>query len=158
MFCAQNRGETLNSQHALNDCGKEFHACVGDHQITYILDGYCRETNCCYEYNGCEFHGCTTCLIDRRVKQPITGKTDEMLAVTKQKPQYVTEELKMNYVSILGHTFLKMIKENVELRLFTDQLDIQPRLNPWDAFRGGKTTACRLFYRADQNESFNTRT
>ena len=75
-----------------------------------------------------------------------------MLAVTKQKQHYLTEKLKMNYVSIWGHTFQKMINENAELRLFIDQLDIQPRLNPRDAFRGGRTNACRLFYRADQNE------
>ena len=153
MFCAQKRGETLYIQHAVNECEKEIHASVGDHKITYKLDGYCRETNTCFEYNGCEYHGCTTCLISRGVKQPITGRTpDEMLAVTKQKQQYITEKLKMNYVSIWGHTFQKMINENAELRLFIDQLDIQPRLNPRDAFRGGRTNACRLFYRADQNE------
>ena len=42
--------------------------------------------------------------------------------------------------------FNKMLEESEELRRFSKELDIQPRLAPRDAFYGGRTNAVKLYH------------
>jgi tRNA(Glu) U13 pseudouridine synthase TruD len=44
----------LNIIHCLN--GNEFKI------DKYSVDGYCKETNTVYEFQGCYFHGCPLCI------------------------------------------------------------------------------------------------
>jgi hypothetical protein len=50
-------------QHYLNHPDKEYKINVND--TVYKADGYCRETNTIYEYDGCIYHGCPKCFSDR---------------------------------------------------------------------------------------------
>lgn len=103
------------------------------------LDGYCSETNTAYEFNGCLWHGCPTCYIDkRRLLVPRTQHTiQELYALTVEKHRYL-KSIGMNVVTMWEHEFTKLVQENKEVSDFVTSLDIHERLNPRDAFLGGE--------------------
>ncbi|MCG8048774.1 MAG: DNA polymerase [Candidatus Thiodiazotropha taylori] len=120
----------------------------------YKLDGFCHATNTAYEYHGCIFHGCLTCLpTDREeTKHPLTKQSmSELYALTMKKKTYV-ESLGMNYVCIWEHEFLKECQTNSELRYFLQGLEVTDRLDPRDSFFGGRTNASQLYYKATESE------
>lgn len=54
--------------------------------------------------------------------------------------------LGFNVIEEWDHTFQDRKKENPELKKFVSDHDLQDRLNPRDAFYGGRTNAVKLFY------------
>lgn len=66
-----------------------------------------------------------------------------------QKTRATTDKLRsMGYSvkEIWEHDFQKMKKENDALKLFLKDHEIQDRLNPRDAFYGGRTNAVKLYH------------
>ncbi|GBM07440.1 hypothetical protein AVEN_26505-1 [Araneus ventricosus] len=47
------------------------------------------------------------------------------------------------------HDFLRMKRNDVSLKEICSQLEIVERMNPRDAFYGGRTNATRLFYQGE---------
>ena len=37
----------------------------------YKVDGYCRDTNTVFEFNGCKRHGCPKCIVHRRKQKTL---------------------------------------------------------------------------------------
>jgi len=74
------------------------------------------------------------------------------MAAVYQKTCDVTEKLRSMGHEVLEmweHTFAHMKKEDPALKAFANQHSIVERLNPKDAFFGGRTNAVRLFYEGD---------
>ncbi|GBM48104.1 hypothetical protein AVEN_34422-1 [Araneus ventricosus] len=65
-------------------------------------------------------------------------KTKERAAKIRSSGFYLKEMWK--------HDFLRMKRNDVSLKEFCSQLEIVERMNPRDAFYGGRTNATRLFY------------
>ena len=69
--------ENIDIEHAKNF--KEFSIKNNLTGCYYNADGYCRNTNTVYEYNGCYYHGCLKCYKNRDEINIEAGKTFEEL-------------------------------------------------------------------------------
>ena len=64
----------------------------------------------------------------------------------------LTEDLRLKYVCIWEHDWLKQVREDTDVQNFVDNLDIQDQLDPRDSFFGGRTNASKLRYTAKNGE------
>ena len=89
---------------------------VGQHRIKNTnrntADGYCKNINIIFEFQGCYYHGCKTC--KRTGINPTSKKTYEYLydKTQKKKENCIKEGYK--YIEIWGCEWTK-IKKNNEL-------------------------------------------
>ena len=128
-------------QHALRwgekwierDCGKK-----------YYVDGFSKRTNTVYEFNGCEFHGCPKC------KDP---EDFNHRRIQYEQLWRYTEAKKAELIA-LGYNYVSMSEcEFDRSKVFSDfkierlDLDEVIKLDPRDAFFGGRTNASKLYYK-----------
>lgn len=76
----------------------------------------------------------------------MTGTTMRVLA---EKTEETTENLRskgFRVVEMWEHTFTQEKKSNTELRDFIAGVEVIDRLNPRDAFFGGRTNAIKLYH------------
>ena len=139
--------EKVHIDHALNGRGEQK---IGG----YHVDGFSKENNTVYEFNGCFYHGCPQCYpLDRtRVKHPRTQQSmSELYAITEKKRQTL-ENLGYRVVTKWEHEFQFDLKTNDQCRSFVSTLDVVDRLDPRDSFFGGRTNALRLHYTVNSEE------
>ena len=139
-------------QHALSD--------LGEFKIpgtSYYVDGYDQQLCTVYEFHGCLFHGCLKCFPHERstLKHPYTEQTlNELYRATEVKKKRL-QELGYNYVEMWECEFKTCLRENVELTAFAKECDITTRLDPRDAFFGGRTNALTLYHEVDVSEKIH---
>ena len=80
----------------------------------YKLDGYCKETNTAYEFDGCYYHGCDICYKNKVDPDNQGSKSkleilQERRKATEDKRAYV-ESKNINYVSIRECRYKEMVK------------------------------------------------
>ncbi|GFT35662.1 uncharacterized protein TNCV_2849541 [Trichonephila clavipes] len=134
-FVAHTEGHRI--LHALNGTGEPKIA-------GYSVDGFCKETNTVYQYQGCFHHGCKICY-DGDLIHPLTGTTMRSL---RQKKEGVIDTLRQrgyNIIQMLEHDFVHL-KKTEKFQEFLLQHEVTDRLNPRDAFFGGRTNGIQLFY------------
>ena len=139
----------LPIQHALN---------VGEHKVVgtnYRLDGYVSPsfnsgTPLALEFMGCLWHLHDKCYKDVHLLK--TGQTQKELHALIEKKRKYLEQSGYEYIQIWECEFHDQIKTNSELKSFVQNLDIVCRLNPRDAFFGGRTNACQLHYKIKDTE------
>ncbi|GFQ82228.1 uncharacterized protein TNCT_105281 [Trichonephila clavata] len=134
-FVAHTEGHRI--LHALNGTGESKIA-------GYSVDGFCKETNTVYQYQGCFHHGCEMCY-DGDLIHPLTGNTMRSL---RQKKEGVIDTLRQrgyNIIQMLEHDFVNL-KKTEEFKEFFLQHEVTDRLNPRDAFFGGRTNGIKLFF------------
>ena len=68
-----------------------------------------------------------------------------------------TNDIKKTYsvVEMWECTYENLLKTNAEMRDYVSQLSIQEKLEPRDAFFGGRTNAVKLHYVAKENEQID---
>ncbi|XP_035219129.1 uncharacterized protein LOC118192299 [Stegodyphus dumicola] len=139
-FIAQK--ESIEIEHALN--GK------GERRLDGIsVDGYCKETNTVYQYYGCFFHGCSTCF-DGDALHPITKLPMSTLRQQTVDKTYQLRDRGYNVIEMWEHDEFEMKKKTDEkVKYFLLSHELQDRLNPKDAFFGGRTNAIQLYYEGD---------
>lgn len=96
----------------------------------------------------CRFHGCPSCFPhDRKsTRDPLTRHSlNELYYLTKKRERELTH-LGYEYVCIWEHEFREQLKNNEEMKEYVSALDITDRLNPRDAFFGGRTNAIKLYH------------
>ncbi|GFY74898.1 uncharacterized protein TNIN_225431 [Trichonephila inaurata madagascariensis] len=134
-FVAHTEGHRI--LHALNGTGEQKIA-------GYSVDGFCKETNTVYQYQGCFHHGCENCY-DGDLIHPLAGTTMRSL---RQKKEGVTDALRQrgyNIIQMLEHDFVHL-KKTGQFKEFLLQHEVTDRLNPRDAFFGGRTNGIKLFF------------
>jgi hypothetical protein len=76
---------------------------VGEYRINnsrYFADGYCEENNTIFEFNGCFYHGCKKCFLNRDDINIVNGKSyDDLYNQTQYKQQHCREQ-GYNYIEI----------------------------------------------------------
>ena len=129
-------------QHALNG---------GEHVIPSVgkVDGFCKDTNTAYEFQGCFWHGCEKCYTENTINpwnQIEMGELKKRTQVKKQKIKDQGYNLIEIYECELAKNldFKKWLKEN--------DVEIVTPLNPRDAFFGGRTNVTKLKYDFKDNE------
>lgn len=94
------KSDNIYIQHAMNK---------GEFKLSnsrYRVDGYCEETNTCYEFNGCFFHGCIKCHKPSKIN-PISKKLmAELYSETNKKERFIKEQ-GYNLVTIWEHDWNK---------------------------------------------------
>ncbi|KAG8174576.1 hypothetical protein JTE90_022442 [Oedothorax gibbosus] len=130
--------ESITICHALNG--------VGEVKVGGIsVDGFCQSTRTIYQFHGCFFHGCLQCF-NPDVVNPVTSYTMKLL---NDKTRENTEKLQrqgFTVVEMWEHDFKAEKKNNADLKSFLSTLEICDRLNPRDAFFGGRTNAVKLYH------------
>lgn len=74
------------------------------------------------------------------------------MASIRQKTKETTTMLRNQgflVIEMWEHDFAKLKSENAELKQFLKSHQVQDRLNPRDAFFGGRTNAVQLFYEGE---------
>ena len=120
---------------------------------TTYVDGYDPTTNTVYEFNGCFFHGCPTCFNNRDQTHPKLGN-QTMKEVYQSTMQRIAHLQYSGYnVIVMWECAWKQLKrQNLNIQPFLDQLTLTERLNPRDAFFGGRTNAVQLYYHVKDDE------
>ena len=123
-------------QHAMNG-GEHFIPSVGK------VDGFCKDTNTVYEFQGCFWHRCPKCYTSDQINPMNQRNMTELQRTTALKNEKI-KGLGYNLVEVYecdiqkDNAFIKYCK--------TNNVDIVMPLNPRDAFFGGRTNVTKLTY------------
>ena len=134
-------------QHALNG---------GEYRVPgtkYRLDGYDPLTRTAYEYQGCLWHACLTCYVDRSICHPRTKHPMDVLYINTLKKKNALLCRGYNYIEIWQHEFQDLLQKDSNVANFVSTLDLQHRLKPRQSFFGGRTNAVRLHYVCQPDET-----
>lgn len=116
------------------------------------VDGFCPETREIYQFHGCWYHGCVTCFKGGRNK-PLYKNTYETLDQRYEDTCVSSERLRK-----AGYIVIEMweceFKRNKRALEDTEKhpLFYNAPLNPRDAFYGGRTGACKMYYEIKNDE------
>ena len=123
------------------------HACNGGEQILKLndgkllkVDGFCRETNTVFQFQGCYYHGCPLCF-DTYM---INSKNNRYMKDLYENTVNIENKIKqtgLNLVQIWEHEF----DNNKDMKnIILDEVDLiePPKLR--DAFYGGRTEPIKL--------------
>ena len=127
-------------QHALNG---------GEHVIDEVgkVDGYCKDTNTVYEFQGCFWHGCPKCYSGDTINPKNQIDMAELNKRTIAKNKKI-EEFGYNLVTVyeceLTRDFKKWDKANPK--------EFVEPLEPRDSFFGGRTNVSKLKYDFKEGE------
>lgn len=119
----------------------------------YKVDGYSKETNTVYEFNGCFFHGCPSCYSCRTEKHLRLNNLTfyEVYERTLKRNQTIKDK-GFNFIEIWECQWVKMKENSPDIQNFVDRLDFMEPLNPRHAFSGGRTNATKLYVKAEGNQ------
>ena len=120
---------------------------------SYFVDGYDPITRTIYEFNGCLYHGCTSCYPNRQAKNyAVPDRTvEELYEATLNKRMAL---LRAGYVviDIWECEWDRLVDTNAEVQCFLASLELVPPLEPREAFFGGRTGAVSLHAVAGEGE------
>ena len=123
-------------QHALNG---------GEHVISKVgkVDGFCKDTNTAYEFQGCFWHGCEKCYTENTINPYNQVEMGELRNRTQIKNQKIRDQ-GYNLVEVYECELTK--NPDFKKWLKTNDVEIVTPLNPRDAFFGGRTNVTKLKY------------
>ena len=134
-------------QHARN-MGEKVINCLGSR---YLADGFDSKTKTVYEFNGCRFHGCPKCMVNKKIKDPRTGFTMKELHEMTIKRTAAIRASGYAVKEIYECQFDQMVKQNSELANFiANEVDVPPRMKIREAFYGGRTSCFTLYHECKQ--------
>lgn len=115
------------------------------------VDGYCDETKTIYSFLGCYFHACPQCYPNDRDRiDSRFGKTlNELFSDTKTRFKRLKKKGK---IVVIWECEFKKLQNQPDFSIFKKDYKHIGRLNPRDAFYGGRTNATKLFYECKPGE------
>ena len=117
----------------------------GSCSTSFKVDGWDAEQRIAYDFHGCFFHGCLDCY-ERKTINPLNGLTMQELYENTLAKKQKMEAAGYTYIEMWECKFKKKLKENEEAREFVEEIKYVTPLEPRDAFYGGRTNACKLFF------------
>lgn len=134
-------------QHARNR-GEKIIQC-GAHR--YSIDGFDVVTGTLYEFHGCRYHGCKSCMVSRKVRDPRTGFTMDDLHHMTVKRTAALRAAGYTVVEMYECSFNDEIRRDPELRSFiAEELDVPERMVIRQCFYGGRTSCFTLYHECDE--------
>ena len=128
----------------------------GERTIQYVgqVDGFCQATNTVYEFQGCFWHGCETCFPNRTERHTRLDNRQmwEVREVTKEKIAKL-KSCYYNVVEMWGCQWEEFKKKNQDCATFVKNLELKERMNPREAFFGGRTNAAKLHHQCADGET-----
>jgi len=103
---------------------------MGEHLIKnskYHADGYCKEKNIIFEFNGCFFHGCKKCFKNRNSVNKLTLKTHDELYDNTAKRKEFCQNQGYSFVSVWECDWKKIKKSPDLMKNYLDT--VRKKLN-----------------------------
>ncbi|XP_055342667.1 uncharacterized protein LOC129591156 isoform X2 [Paramacrobiotus metropolitanus] len=123
-----------------------------EHNIgPYHVDGYRDDIHMVYEFYGCRFHGCPKCVAPTTLHPFRDIPMSEIHKETLDREEYIRGQ-GYNLTCIWEHEFDEELKSNPEMKAFVSRLQFMDRLDPRNAFYGGRTNAVKLLHKVDGDE------
>ena len=94
------------------------------------------------------FHGCLDCY-ERRTINPLTGVTMQKLYENTMEKKQKLIAAGYGYEAMWECKFRKRLKEDEEAQEFIEGINYVTPLEPRDAFYGGRTNACKLYFEGE---------
>ena len=117
------------------------------------VDGYNPNTRTAYEFHGCFFHGCPACFPNRQVQIRMHDRQTmhDLYLRTQARDRAI---LQSGYsLQTMWECEWKRLKASREdIQGFVDGLELVDRLEPRDAFYGGRTEAVTMHAVADPDQ------
>ncbi|CAL1296137.1 unnamed protein product [Larinioides sclopetarius] len=129
--------EGIYIRHSLNGFGEQL---IEGNPV----DGFCVETNTIYQYQGCFYHGCAKCF-ERNIINPVSGISMNNLLLKSDENVKNLRLLGYTVIEMWEHDFI-LLKKTEEFIRIMEGHEIVDRLNPRDAFFGGRTNAVKLYF------------
>ena len=126
------------------------------HGTTFLVDGYCQDTNTVYEFQGCFTHGCPHCYPNRHEKhvRHYDRTMQDVYETTQQKIKQL-RALGYHVLEMWGCDWRRLKATSPDLQTFVDSLESTEPLNPRDAFCGGRTNAVKLYHRVTPGQKIH---
>ena len=127
--------------------------CIRTAQKFYFVDGYDCLTRTVYEFNGCLYHGCTSCYPNRDIKHYAAPDrtVEELYQATLAKRMALLRE-GYKVIENWECQWDRQVETNEAVQRFLKSIDLVPPLEPRDAFFGGRTGAVSLHSVAGEGE------
>lgn len=150
MELSKEKGEHVYIQHALNSPSGEHLL----HPSGYRCDGFDAVNGRVLSFNGCFWHGCKICVTSGRtgIRLQRSNQTmDDVYKLAQERDKYIRSQ-GFEHVVIWEHEFDRLVATDERMSTFVKNLDVQERLDPRDAFLGGRTETFRLNYKVKNGE------
>ena len=152
--------ENITIRHALNGLESKFGK--------YKVDGYCEATNTVYEFNGCKskayilfsihylfvglWHGCPNCYRNGNMIASGSYLTmHEKFQNTLDKEEKL-KKMNVHMITMWECDLKLMLKTDSDMKKYFENCKIVERLNPRDAFFGGRTGPTTLYKKIEEGE------
>ena len=124
---------------------------IGQRKV--FVDGFDRESKKVYEFLGDFYHGSPVIFPDRHKRHPQLGeKTMQELYEDTMERLNVIENAGYEVEVIWEHEWKQLKREREDVREYVEQLELVDRMEPRDAFFGGRTNAVQLYRRIKEEE------
>ncbi len=138
-------------QHARN--GGECELFLGGH--SFHVDGK-YEDDTVYEFYGCFFHGCPDCFPNRDRKY-------RLLSMRSMREVYEETQCRAATIRAAGYTLVEMWEcqwqrqkqQDPDVKTFMESFHLTTRLEPREAFFGGRTNAIKLYDQTEEGEEIH---
>ena len=117
----------------------------------YPVDGYCKESDTVFEFQGCFMHGCNKCFNAKSYNPLKRQSMGYLYKVCQERTRFIKNIVKQ-FVEIWEHDWDEMVVDNVEVKEFCKSVDIRPSLKPREALFGGRTNAAKLYHICSEDE------
>ena len=133
----------------------------GEHLIrhgdkTYYVDGYDENTRVVYKFHGCFWHGCPKCYPDRdgmRHKMHDQSMRDVYEATRRKEDTLFS--LGYSVIVMWQCEWEQLKRDDETVRSIVDAFELVCRLQPRDAFFGGRTNAVKLYHVVQEGEKIH---
>lgn len=127
-----------------------------DPRMKGSVDGYEEQSNVIYQFHGCVYHGCPHCYRNRSERH--SRLENRTMYDAYDKTKQTTAKLKSygyTVVEIWECMWTRMKANNKECADYVEGLNFVDRLNPCDAFFGGRTNAVKLHHQVSDSEKIH---
>ena len=118
-----------------------------------LVDGF-HHPNTVFSFLGCYWHQCNKCFPHQFHNTPNSNIKMHSLYESSRARASKIKRLGFNLIEIWEHEFDEMMKTDPAIENYVQSLDylkIAP-LDPRDAFMGGRTGVCKLYYKVEPEE------
>ena len=124
--------------------------------VNYKCDGFDPITNTVYEFHGCYWHACLVCFKPKTFNQNLRMSFEAINNNHNYRVKKIKESMingkPIKLIEIWEHEWDKLCKEDEEVSEFISCYEDVGRLDPRNAFFGGRTEAFQLHWTQKEEE------